>query len=529
MATFTLNLCSGIIIMIVILLLLLFLFIYRSLWRHNRNVLPVLQQLLSILDVSKIIVWSYDVEKKCFFFMRQLSESPERVSYDRFIAMVHPEHREECRNVFALVENGQMERTEQKLRLIREGEYEWFKLYLIPVKSEKPQKVTQIIGTQKSIMESVKKQEELKEIIYKLKLVVGFAEVTPWEYNVESSSFRSPEPGMFNLPEITFDEMLLSILEADRELWENAFSAILQGKENSLDVRIRVKRPGKEQINLAIYAIVFRKDDKGLPVRILGVSKDVTSSFALEEQTELRKRAENANWLKSVFLVNTAHEIQAPLNAIVSFSSLIVESNDPKEQLHFKEVVDKNNKLLLHIMHDIFDFEKFEAKVTKSDYSIVELPELFSEVFYQFKRKMPRGVTFRYDLPDEKCSIRTDENRLIRILSKILSNACKDSSEREIVMGYVQMAGKIRFFIRDTIRNILQKAQGVDLNMERFTRGAGLGLAICRSLIEEMGGEIGTDLLVDGSTEYWFTLPGMPPAEIPEEEGTIEPVRPVFY
>lgn len=497
----------------IILLIILFIIFFFFNRRRELELSSVSQQLFLALEAGEVSAWTYNVKKKWFTTLHRQTIARTGISFDQFAALIHPENREEFMNLFALMESGQLERGEQKLRFIWGGRYEWYESYLIAIKERHSNEVIEIIGTQRNITEKIKQQQELRENISKMELIIRSAEIIPWEYDIENASFYSPNQKAFKYRGLSFEEMRMYTLDEDKELLENSFNEMLtEGK--SMNIRVRIQFPRKELAWYTIYAMTFEKDKNGKPLKVIGTSRDITQLIMTDELIELKKRAEDANRLKTAFLANMTHEIRTPLNAIVGFSNLIIESESKKEQLYYKEIVEMNNDLLLQVINDILDFAKIEADVVDFNFSLVELSHFFHKVFCQFKRKIPQGVVFQFLLPDKKCTIRTDEHRVTQIFANLLNNACKFTHKGEIVMGYTHVDSGLRFFVRDTGKGIMPEDQKQIFKqfykLDPFSQGTGLGLTICKSLVEQMGGEIGVDSTPDKGTEFWFFLPCIP-------------------
>lgn len=117
----------------------------------------------------------------------------------------------------------------------------------------------------------------------------------------------------------------------------------------------------------------------------------------------------------------------------------------------------------------------------------------------------------------EELLIETDPDRLNQVLANLLSNASKFTTEGSITFGYDVRANDIRFYVRDTGKGIspedLPRLFTRFTKLDKFTQGNGLGLSICKSIVERLGGEIGVESSPGSGTLFWFTLPLRPTGE----------------
>ncbi|KIO45111.1 hypothetical protein IE90_06645 [Sanguibacteroides justesenii] len=256
-------------------------------------------------------------------------------------------------------------------------------------------------------------------------------------------------------------------------------------------------------------------------LEMLCVNYDITELKETEKKLiEAKNRAEISDRLKSAFLANMSHEIRTPLNAIVGFSNLLTETDDRDERAAYFDIVQENNELLLQLISDILDLSKIEAGTLDITNSDVNVNQLCEEIIRSFSLKAEENnieILFEQHLP--ACHINSDKNRLTQIITNFINNALKFTSKGSITLGYYQSGPEeIKFYVKDTgtgipkdkINNVFERF----IKLNSFAQGTGLGLSICKSLAEQMGGEIGVESQEGKGSCFWFTHPFHPDVQL---------------
>ena len=229
-------------------------------------------------------------------------------------------------------------------------------------------------------------------------------------------------------------------------------------------------------------------------IEMVCVNYDITELKETEKNLiEAKNKAEVSDRLKSAFLANMSHEIRTPLNAIVGFSNLIAETEDPDERREYVAIVQENNELLLKLISDILDLSKIEA-------GTLEFKVLDKPVELRFGDHLP------------ECRLVGDKTRITQVLINFINNALKFTREGSVTLGYRCDDGMmLTFYVEDTGTGIPEQEQEsvferfVKLNS--FVQGTGLGLAISKSIVEQMGGRIGLNSEPGKGSCFWFTHP----------------------
>ena len=234
----------------------------------------------------------------------------------------------------------------------------------------------------------------------------------------------------------------------------------------------------------------------------------------LDEYEAKAQKAENASRMKSLFLANMSHEIRTPLNAIEGFSRIMAETDSPEERMKFMEIIESNNNRVLALINEILDLSRVEAGEISIKKSMTDLNELCKSIQLIFKFRCPDNVQLVWNTPNMKITLNTDQNRLTQVFSNLISNALKHTSKGSITYGYrlVNDGQEVEFFVSDTgsgiapedIDHIFQTYVSRDAETQG---GYGLGLALCKIIVEKMGGSITVSSRLGEGATFRFLIP----------------------
>ena len=221
----------------------------------------------------------------------------------------------------------------------------------------------------------------------------------------------------------------------------------------------------------------------------------------LKEHEEAIKKAEKSSRMKSLFLANMSHEIRTPLNAIEGFSRIMAETDEPEERMRFLEIIESNNARLLSLINEILDLSRVEAGEIAIRKAPVIINEMCKGIIQVFKFRCPDSVKLETPKMPEIITMNTDENRITQVLSNLISNALKHTYHGHIRFGFNMLKDnrEIEFYVEDTGTGI--KESDIDeifktyVSRDAETKGNsfGLGLPLCKIIIEKMGGKIGVE------------------------------------
>jgi PAS domain S-box-containing protein len=230
-----------------------------------------------------------------------------------------------------------------------------------------------------------------------------------------------------------------------------------------------------------------------------------------------KDKAEESDLLKTAFLQNMSHEIRTPLNGIIGFSNLLSQEDITKEDIkEYTSIIQQSGFRLLEIVNNVLDISKIETgqvEINYQSFSINQLIENLYSFFLPFAKEKHLDLKFMTHLKDS--FILSDETKLTQILTNLINNSIKFTTTGSIEFGYKISENTIKFYVSDTgigIPNDMQKRIfdrffQAELAISKGYEGAGLGLTICKGLIELMGGDIWVESIQNAGTTFFFNIP----------------------
>ena len=270
----------------------------------------------------------------------------------------------------------------------------------------------------------------------------------------------------------------------------------------------------KDASNTVNYRLLI--DGKTVNMRIKTYHKEVYMQRTvlegyIQNTSEIVWKAERSNQLKSAFLANMSHEIRTPLNAIIGFSSLLHYVENEQEREQYISLINHNNQLLLKLINDVLDLSKIEAGHIELHSEWFNPAELIEESITEYERNVPAGVKLFARYPAAPGQIEHDPMRIKQILNNFISNALKNTVQGHIEVYYETDTDGIRISVSDTGCGIPPEKLGMIFErfekVDSFAQGAGLGLSICKSIVEKMNGVITVDSTMGVGSTFTVELP----------------------
>ena len=298
----------------------------------------------------------------------------------------------------------------------------------------------------------------------------------------------------------------------DRNCMVQFFEDVRNGLTAKLSKEVRVLRSNGEYTWTHVNLLVRKYIPQDKIIELISINYDITELKKTEEMlVKARDKAEASDRLKSAFLANMSHEIRTPLNAIVGFSALLAATEDMAEKELYNSLISHNNELLLELINDVLDLSKLESGYLELHPSWFNLAELLDESVAEYTRQLAAGVELRTHYLDQGFLVELDRLRIKQILNNFLSNALKNTTSGYVEVFYEIDSSYVRIGVRDTGRgipqNMLEKIFERFEKVDSFTQGAGLGLPICKSIVDKMNGRIWADSQLGIGTTFMVELP----------------------
>ncbi|HEY9079242.1 sensor histidine kinase [Magnetovibrio sp.] len=303
----------------------------------------------------------------------------------------------------------------------------------------------------------------------------------------------------------TYENFLQCIHPDDRE---KVISAVGNAVANGApyDLQHRVLLPSGDVRYVQEKGQVYR-DHMGQPVRMLGIVHDVTDRIMLDKS-------------KNEFISTVSHELRTPLTSIKGSLSLLLggaAGDLPKKMKDMIVIAHNNADRLINLVSDILDLEKLQSERLEFNLRDLDVGTLLMEgVNANLGYAHKLGVTFTIQHPLPGQLVRCDKDRILQVLTNLLSNAAKFSPRNSTVtVSAIQAGDRIKISVTDQGAGISKEFQSriferfsqEDSSDQRTQGGTGLGLSICKNIVEKHGGEIGFDSTLGQGSTFFFTLP----------------------
>jgi len=286
-------------------------------------------------------------------------------------------------------------------------------------------------------------------------------------------------------------------------------------KEGNYNVKI--ERKSNDEIG------VLYEDFNNMLQQIL--NREAARDEAEKNLLEAKMKAEESDKLKSAFLANMSHEIRTPMNAILGFTELLTmpdSSISSEEKQNYIKLIHNSGNNLVQLIDDIIDISKIEASQLKIIPKPCDINQTLTDIYESYieikKQKGKENIDLSINLAEPKQNVitLTDPLRLTQIISNLIDNALKFTDEGFINFGYeTQKSDTLLFYVKDSgigmdekkKELVFERFRKIEDNKTKLYRGAGLGLAICKSLIKLLGGEIWVESYLGSGSSFYFTIP----------------------
>ena len=259
-------------------------------------------------------------------------------------------------------------------------------------------------------------------------------------------------------------------------------------------------------------------------VAVMAVSRDITKRKLAEQRLEeAKKKAEEADRLKSAFLQNISHEVRTPMNAILGFSNMLIAEEVPKaERDKYLQLITKNGQTLLHLINDMIKLARIESgqiEIKKQFFSVNNLMvDLHRQFLYEKEQRGRKHLRLNISTGNDnpQFSIYSDGNKIRDVMENLLDNAVKFTHDGEIEFGYRLIEqNNIEFFVRDTgigipvdmHNDIFRRFHQLDNSLTREYGGTGIGLSVAQDFVDKLGSKLQVISETGKGSKFFFVIP----------------------
>ncbi len=425
------------------------------------------------------------------------------------------------------------------------GEFLFLDVYKAPF-YDRNDEIIGTVGCARIVTKERQMEKELRESEQKFRDLANLLPQIVYEIDVSGNlTFVNKQAfDSFGYSQEEFEKrinVLQTLIPEDRDRAKENIQNVLNRKKVE-NFEYTALRKDRSTFPILIYSSAIIKNNKLVGLR--GIIVDITERKQAEEQLAAQNKeyallneefklqnqelilalgkAEESDRLKTEFINNMSHEIRTPMNGILGFSELLnISDLSDKKQEYYIRLIQNSSNQLLQIIDDILEISKLGTKQVKAQNKNVCLNDLLLELFSIFDIKAKENETplyMRKGLSDKESTIYTDEDKLNKILSKLLENALKFTNVGFVEFGYQLIKSNIEIYVKDTgiginidkQETIFERFSQEEKEISRKVGGLGLGLSIAKENAELIGGKITLKSEKGKGTTFFITIPYKP-------------------
>jgi len=480
--------------------------------------------------IARLGSWDWNLDEAGFVcsdeLCRLLGEPRPPQSLGELLRHIHPDDRDA---VYGAIDNARRQGTgfHTEHRLIGSNGREFTVLHLGEVTRGASGSATRIIGVIQDITARKRAEATLKDLTNRLRLATRAAHIGVWELDMEDSRLDWDD-AMFAIHDVRAEEFTgqveswkQNVVEADVAATEAALERAIWGGEE-LDTEFRIRRSDGTTHYIRTAGLVTR-GESGEPLRMTGVNWDITDAKLAEGAIrEAKEAAEAANRAKSLFLANMSHEIRTPMNAIIGLGQLVLATKLTDQQQDYMRKIQTASRSLLRLLDSVLDHSRIEAGRLEIEHLPFRIEEVIDQVSALFSRRAEeKGIVLRLN---QSAAVPTaligDPLRFGQVIDNLVGNAIKftERGTVDVTLDAVDLGPdriEMRVQVRDTgigvdsgrLPSLFDPFHQADGSISRRYGGSGLGLTICKQLVELMGGRIEAESIPGVGSTFRFSCP----------------------
>jgi len=489
---------------------------YRDITQRSnmkRRLQSAMTALLEVGRVAMIGIWSFDVLKEEFAhsgysnFRKKVLFEQEYITLADLLLRVHPDDKQKMRD-FLLHDRNEYGSFEYRLT-DSETDIQYVQSTKYSKRFENNRWI--IEGFTQNISNFIKNRSELEMVLS----VVFNVPYAIYASRMDGTMvFANKECRQQNkIP----DTMVVTHLKAydiidgmpSKETWER-FIEKLQQENGVLVYRCGHANPEMNILGSECSSFIFQN---GIGEDIVWtMRRDISDQLRYEEQLlKSKEAAEESEKLKSSFISNMNHEIRTPLSAIIGFSSIIAETQDPHLRKEYGQILCSNSSQLLRLVTDVLEMSNMEEGKVSFIPSPISLNNILHELELSYGQSQDMPHLF-FEIPQEDMIVNFDRARIVQLLTNLINNAIKFTPpNKDIRIGYTWKETYLEFYVKDAGIGIPKDKQEAIFNrffkINDADKGTGLGLAICKGIVEQMEGKIWVESEEGKGSTFRIQLP----------------------
>lgn len=429
---------------------------------------------------------------------------------DGWLAAVHPEDRARVQGDWNAVVEGRSSEMAGTYRVLRtDGKVIWAASSVAVIREDGG--INGYVGIVEDVTERMNATEALLKSRERLGMALEGSNLALFDWDIGSGEVRLSEHWQLIMggdkveTVTTIEELQSHVHPDDLPRLRESLVPVLRGHARFYEIQHRVRNIHGEWRWILSRAKVSERDKTGKALRLVGTNADITAGKEIER-------------LKNEFISTVSHELRTPLTAIIGSLGLMKEMGGElsEDAATFLDMAYQNSERLSALINDVLDLEKIESGQMTLDLRPMQLRGVLEKAV---RMNLPYAGMHRTHLrllPGPEFTVAADPDRLMQVLTNLISNAAKFSlDEGEVEISAEQRAGVVRVAVRDhgagipeSFRGVIfQRFERVDNSDSRKKGGTGLGLSICKALVERMNGEIGFVSEVGEGSTFYFELP----------------------
>ncbi|MCO5251786.1 MAG: ATP-binding protein [Candidatus Kapabacteria bacterium] len=426
--------------------------------------------------------------------------------------------------------NGELESYEMEYPCHSPTEKRWFVARVTRFPGEKDSKV---VIAHENITKRKLAEMSLKEEQDRLQLALYSANLGLYDLNVQTGEaiVNDEYAVMLGYDPDEFveshDNWIERIHPEDLKPTIDYYNKYIAGEIGEYNVHSRQRTKSGDWMWIHSVGAIIEWDQDDKPLRMIGIHQDINDVKMLQEQIiHARDKAEESDRLKTAFLQNMSHEIRTPLNGIIGFSELLKDNElSTEERNEFTAIIQASGRRLIEIVNNVLDISKIETgqmNIRNHAFSINTIIYDSLDFFTPHAKEKSLLLKYHVGLEDDDSIFISDSVKIQQVLTNLINNSIKFTDNGSVEFGYEVLDTELLFTIKDTgigisdeyKERVFERFIQADLTTTRTYEGSGLGLSICRGLVELMGGRIWLESELGVGTTFYFTVPFIPDRQV---------------